>query len=301
MSTRDGVLCPHCVDNRENKLCSIVKGKRGAPRQRRELHRIVGNIHPYVFPDYELLDEVERAFRDSDSELARQLLDLSFIIRATRTAQVFSAALYMRESDFTRIPEGIVEETDKMRRAGLALRKIVTDGLGLKVPLDLPIEQYAELVSDYRPRILSLTEGIIGNSKEGEKSLSFKALLETITEINREIERIKGLKRHLLLEAIVGFIDKNRAFTVSALVAGALGLGGSLVGCAGSVAAGIGTDIARKTGKLRGSKAVNRLGRKIHRDLEPSMNALIAKYVGSNELAVHVLSVRQQIGKTDEP
>lgn len=296
LATDEGV-CVHCIDKYEDEIISIVKGKRGAPSCREHLGIVLQNLHPFIAPDFELLDDVKAAFQSFDQEHISQLSDLSYTIRSTRTSQAFNAALTIKENEFSRLPKGIAEETDKARTATLELAKLVTEGLGLSIPIDIPTDNYIELITDFRPRIVSVLENAFSEAVNDVGELSVKNLLSTVYEINREIERVKGLKRHMLLEAIVGFVNNNRAFTVSTLVAGAMGLGGSLVGCAGSVTAGIVTDMARKSGKLRGNISMERLGRKIHRDLSPSMDTLIAKYVGSSGVPIHVLSIRKQISK----
>ena len=290
-----GGLCHHCVDDFDNEIRSIVKGKRGAPVYRAHLDQVLSNIHPFLSPDFELLEDIKGAFKSLDREFVSQLSDLSFTIRGMRTSQAFEASLIINESEFSNLPEGIAEEADLARSTSLRLARLVSEGLGLKIPVDIPTDNYIELINDFRPKITKIVETSIVDAITDEDGLSVQALLSSINEINREIERIKGLKRHMLLEAIVGFTSNNRAFSVSTLIAGAMGLGGSLAGCAGTLAAGIGTDTLRKAGKLRGSKSINRLGSKIHRDLMPGMDKLIAKYVGSKDVPMHVLSIRKQI------
>lgn len=289
----DGGICGHCVDKQEGELKAQIKGKRNAPKFRKNLKHLLYNIHPYVTPDYELLDAIGVAFRNLDIETTIQLKDMSEAIRSFRTSQAFNAALTINETDLSNVPTGITNDSDKARQLGLELRRLVSDGLGLKIPTDIDIEQYVELIRDFRPQIVSVTNEILKSSKKKNEQ-SVGELLGTISEINLEIERIKGLKRYMLYEAGVEIIVKNKSFVASVFVASAMGFAGSLTGCV-IAAGGIAADVAKKKGMLRTGKTMSRLGTKIHRDLQPDIDKLISRYVGTNVPAMNILSIRKAI------
>lgn len=290
----DGGLCRHCVDKREDELKALVKGKRKAPIYRENLDRLMYNISPFVPPDFELLDEIEVAFKTLDIDRVIQLRDMSEAINSFRNAQAFNAVLSFNEKDISNIPPGITDESDDARRVALELNGMVSDGLGLKIPTDINIDQYIELLKDFRPDILQITNTIMDSSNiEGD--LSVKQLLGTISSINTEIERIKGLKRYMLYEAGVEFVGNNKTFVASAFIASAMGLAGSLTGCIGVAAAGAAVNQAKRKGKLKTGKSIGKLGTKIHRDLQPNIDHLIAKYIGTEVPAMRVLSIRKAL------
>jgi len=289
----DGGICSHCVDKRVSKIKLKVKGKRNAPAFRNNLKRLLYNIHPFVNPDYELLDAIDLAFRNLDIETTIQLRDMSEAIHSFRTSQAFNASLSINETDLSNVPSGITNENDEARQFGLDLRRMVSDGLGLKIPTDINIEQYIELVNDFRPQIIGITNEILSSSTK-EKEQLVGDLLGSISAINMEIERIKGLKRYLLYEAGIELVGKNKAFVASLFVASAMGLAGSITGCA-IAAGGIVADAAKRSGKIRTGKTMSRLGTKIHHDLQPDIDKLISKYVGTNVPAMHILSIRKAV------
>ena len=290
----DGGLCEHCVDKRENELKAIVKGKRNAPLYRQHLNEILNNLVPFVNPDFELLDDIGTAFNNLDIERSSQLRDMSVAIHSLRNSQAFNASISINEEDFSNVPLGTTNDNDKARNLGLELKGLVSDGLGLKIPTDIKIEQYVELINDFRPQIVDVTNEVLDSSVVGEV-LSVKKLQGTISSINMEIERIKGLKRYMLYEAGVEFVGKNKTLVASTLVASALGIAGSFAGCFGVAATGAVANRAKKKGKLKTGKFIKRLSTKIHRDLQPDMDKLVSRYVGTEIPAMRVLSIRKAI------
>lgn len=290
----DGGLCGHCVRKREDELKAIVKGKRNAPKYRELLDRLIYNITPFVPPDYDLLDDMGVAFSNLDIERVVQLRDMSEAISSFRSAQAFNAALTINEKDISNVPPGTTNENDEARQLTLQLRELVSEGLGLRIPTDIDIELYVELLKDFRPQIISVTNDVINSSKE-EKDLLMKKLLGTISSINAETERIKGLKRYMLYEAGVEFVGKNKTFVASVFVASAMGFAVSFAGCVGTIVVGTAVNIAKNKGKLKTGKSIGRLGTKIHRDLQPNIDKLISRYVGTEVPAMRVLSIRRAL------
>jgi hypothetical protein len=78
----------------------------------------------------------------------------------------------------------------------------------------------------------------------------------------------------------------------------ALGLAGSITGCVGAAATGAAIQFAKSKGKLKTGKSFARLGQKIHRDLQPNIDEIIAKYVGSEVPVMHILSIRKALSET---
>jgi hypothetical protein len=58
---------------------------------------------------------------------------------------------------------------------------------------------------------------------------------------------------------------------------------------------GIARNFAKKKGWVGKNKGMDRFGRAVHLDLQPYMDRLVAKYVGSYVPAINVLSLRKKI------
>jgi hypothetical protein len=286
-------LCPHCVKKRQDEFSSLASGLKTSGLRIEHLKQTFSNLRPFVSPDNQLLDDLGVALHAGQVDRIRRLCDLSYTIFSARTAQAFNAAQIVRDTELTSIPYSAVGEFDEARTGAIRLSALAADGLKIRLPVDLPIKEYIELLTDYRPKILGLTQQLLAS--DGKTALSTDSLLGTITSINRDIERIKGSRRYLFVEALAGFVRNNPALVASTLIAGALGLAGSLVGCVSvPIAFGVGS-LAKKAGKLKGNDAAKRLGRKLLRDLQPSVDKLIARYVGTSATAMHVLSIREEV------
>lgn len=217
-SSSDSGLCPHCIDKFKNEIEDLVKGRRGARKFRRHLDRLIHNIRPFLNPDYELLKDFHDVSSKYDIEGANQLVDMSEAINSFRTAQAFNATLLINEHDFSRIPDGVTDESDRARIFSLKLSSLVSEGLGLKIPTDIDIDQYIEILQDFRPKLMSINKSIIESAKV-DGDLFLPKLLNTIAKFNAEIERVKGLKRYMLYEAGVELVLNNKALVTSAFVA----------------------------------------------------------------------------------
>src|SRR5437762_2972735 len=108
---------------------------------------------------------------------------------------------------------------------------------------------------------------MVKSISESDRNIAYSALNKEVMKINGEIERVKGLKRYVLLEATFDFYKNNRPLVKTAFIAGALGVASGLVGRVSGVAAGTAATIAKKRGWVGTNKKAGRLGRMIQRDL----------------------------------
>ncbi|MEW8508985.1 MAG: hypothetical protein AB2598_20045 [Candidatus Thiodiazotropha sp.] len=289
-------LCEHCIDKRIKELHSVVKGKRGAPKLREYLEISLANINPYVDPDYALLDEFVSAFNEFDLDKAKQLRDLSYYIHASRNSQSFNSALIVPDTDIIKLPAGTIDENTFASRLVVEMREMIVDGLGLNIPAEMPIKNYIGLLKEYRPQLLSLSNEIITSGEDQTNpEVSLRKVFNIVSDINKDIERIETSKRYLAYQAVVSLMQNNKEILSSALIAGAMGMGGSVIGCATTLTGGALAHVLKKKGKLKGSTATKKLGRAIHRDLQPYVSKLVAKYVDSSEVTVQVMTIREGI------
>ncbi len=292
------MLCAHCVEERHKEIVAKIKRNKETKTFKRYLERTVTNLDPCVAPDYELLDAFEAAVQDRTTERARQLADFSAVLASARDAQVFGAPLLVPDDHLEMLAAYKIPQTNALSALSIELRELIIDGLGLKIPADMPIDQYIGLVKDIQPEIQNITKELLPNSKpDTNGAVSLRSVFNSMRTINRDIERISRSTRYLLLDTAVSAVRNNKDILAGVLTASALGLAGGAVACATGAAGGLAATIMKRTGRLKSSPALARLGQAIHRDLEPVLNKLIAAYVGSTEITIQVMSTRNQISE----
>jgi hypothetical protein len=293
-SHTDSMLCEHCVKKRREAIIGTLRGDRTAKPYRQDVGRVFANLSPYANPDFELLDAVRQACEERAIQRLDQLTALSDAIWQLRSAQSFNAAVVLDGSD---VDDNLVQRVSTVATLSSRLdaRKFASDALGLRIPSEMPLEPYLELVKDYRPAIAQALNGVVERAEKPDGSVSIGDMARIISQINGEIDRVKGLKRHVFLEASVDVYRKNATMINTALIASALGLSGSLLGCAGAAAAGCAVKVAKKKSWAPHSKPLSRFTGLLKRDLQPHVNKLIAAYVGVDVPAVNVLSLRRTI------
>jgi hypothetical protein len=283
-------LCAHCASKRVDEIIASIKRRKGAKEYRERVRQLGRNIFPFAYPDYTLLDEARAACGELDMKKLEQLDRLGWSIYSIRSAQALNAPITVDEQSISEIPSGITTESDAALRSLSDLKEFASRGLGLKFPSDIPLDQYVELAKDFRPAIAEAM-----NYAGVTNGVSPDDLSKKISNLNSEIERIRGLKRYVMLEASVTLVRQNKDLLFTSILAGTLGLTTGLLGCAGGMVAGASLRIAKRKGlKFSENEAATRLGRMVARDVQPYLSKLIAAYVGSNPAAINVLSLRKK-------
>jgi hypothetical protein len=296
LHSSDGGVCSHCAGLRFGKMRSSVRRIKAAPLYDSHIERLGNNIYPYVFPDFSIIDSAAKACRDRDYEGLSHLVNLSEGIHELRNAQAFNSAVTVAEADVSQFPEGLNTQTDQALQMAAKIRAMTAQGLGLKFPAGISIDRYIELAKDYQPEITKVIDGM--DSETAADHVRIEILSKKMASLNREIERIQSLTRYAFLEASVAFVKQHKALIATALIASALGIAGSLVGCASTIAGGTGISVAKKKGWIKETKdneAANRMGRMIIRDVQPYLDKLIALYTGATLPAVKILSLRKRL------
>ena len=256
--------------------------------------RIKSNMHPMIDADFELLESASRACKDKKIVDLENLKRLSDAVYELRSAQAFNAAMVVRRSELDELPSQTRAEVDEARNASADLRAMVAKGLGIRIPVDIDTDRYIELVKDYQPRISNVISSIVPSDANDE---GLAELLKNVSAINREIERVKNLRRYAVLEACVGFYKSNSFLVGGALLAASLGLAGSLLGCA-TVGSAVGAKLAKKKGLIVENPALSRVKRIIARDVQPVTTRLLRSYLGGTTPAINVLSLQRRIQST---
>lgn len=285
-------LCSHCVGNWKRSVRRLLDGRPELGVSKREFDRFTANISPYVVPDSELLEEFRRAIKNRDGLYANALCSLSETIYGVRTSQAFNAPISLSNREFSLLPRGITTELDEAAAACNFLDEQVANGVGLRVRPNVKLDEYIDLIEDYRPNLSAIVSELSSGLPEN-KEKAVVSLQRKIMELNTEIDRIKNSRRNMILEAGIEFYGRNSILLNATITAGVFGLVGGLAGCAsGAVASGAATIAGRKRW-ISGGPAVERYVQKLKADLQPFLSAVISKYVGSTQLAVNVMSIRR--------
>jgi hypothetical protein len=217
---------------------------------------------------------------------------MAYVISQIRTSEALNSPVLLEDSDLAKLPENISNAGNKARGEAAKINQMVAEGLGISIPTDMPLESYIELVKDYQPQISKAIRAVLGPA--GSQA-SIADAAKSITSINAEIERIKNLRRYAVLEAGISFYQNNATLVNGTLLAGALGLTGSLMGCLATGGAALGTKIAKSKGWLKGTEATERMRSIIARDLQPAVDLVLKPYFGASAPAISVLSLQKRM------
>jgi hypothetical protein len=235
MEDVDRAVCSHCARLKRDQIAKTMSQSKLLRPIMSDLDQVMGNIYPFIYPDFELISVLEKITKRGNKVQFRKLMGISYVINKVRSAEAFNAQIVIDESDIEGIPEGFRKSTDKALQVRAHLNKAISDGLGLTIPVDIGLEKYIELARDFQPQIAKIVGNVVKNSNAVNRTSAASAMHKEIMKINGEIERIKGLKRHMLLESAAEFYSNNRALASTAFIAGGLGLGPDrLLGWSGS-------------------------------------------------------------------
>jgi len=272
-----------------DEMESIVAGRRNEETYLEEIHHLAWRFMPYPETDLELFRIANDACKSRKLGSLKKLSKMGSAIYELRSAQAFKAAPVIGRAELGSLPN-FGPETSEASRVSEDLQQMAAEGLGIRIPLDIPIEQYIEIAMDYQPRISEALKGVMPNYRNANTS----DLSKKVSSLNREVQRLKSLKRYAVMEACVGFYKGNGPLYGGALLAAAMGIAGSILGCV-AVSTVAGTKIAKRKGWLKENAALARLGRMISRDLQPYTDVLLKTYLGGTDPAINVLSLQRRI------
>lgn len=294
-------VCQHCVEERSKSALAFAKNSDNFDKFEMLLERLHMLLAPYVAPDIDLLDAAVEACKENKLEYLEQIAGIGEGLYAVRTAQAFDAPIILRPERFSELPKGVIRKSNEIDTVQAEMKKFALDGLGLRIPTDIGIEQYLELIGDYRPALREVVGGIVGRDLRTKSTVSMLDVQKEVARINSEIERVKGLRRSVVLNACLGFYRDNPTLVNTGLLMCAIGLTGSLWGCAAAGGAQVVKSVAKSISGAKENKKIARLKEVIERDLQPHLVKLIATYAGSDTPTVAVLSLQRimadRIGK----
>jgi len=288
----DETLCRHCLGKREDDLFKKISGRKNADDYKDALRRFINHLAPLPVSDSEILELGIKYYQQGKLKPLRQLVRMSNVIDQIRVGEAFNSPVLLEDSDLARLPENISLSGNEARAQAAKINKMVAEGLGISIPTDLRLETYIELVKDYQPQISKAIRAVLG-SKNYQASVADAS--KSIIAINSEIERIKSSRRYAVLEAGISFYQNNSTLVNGTLLAGALGLTGSLIGCVATGGAALGAKVAKSKGWLKSTPATERMRHIVARDLQPMVDLVLKPYLGATTPAVSVLSLQKRI------
>ena len=290
-------LCGHCLQEQANEVCASIRRRSNAKTYEQELSQFLSNLDPFPRSDADLIALGFYLLEHRKLQHLRLLTKASETLYEIRSGQAFGSSIILNDSELAAFPKGLTPELDSARSFSSDLRIQVAEGLKIQIPTDISPDAYIELVQDYQPQIAQIVNAsVIGNSGDPSAIHASKALME----INREIERVRTLRRHAVLEACVGFCGNNSGVVAATLIAGTLGLTGSLLGCVATGGLAVATKVAKKKGWIRSNGATERLKRIVARDIQPFTNMMLKSYLRTTGPAISVLSLRKRFTLTRE-
>jgi hypothetical protein len=291
-------VCSHCAKLAEQNINKHIRQTKSAEKFRKFRERLFGNLYPFINEDFELIQRFKYVAKKRDLAAAAQLANLSYSIHEFRSSQAFNAQFIIDSTMLDSLPQEFhstqYEDVDFSLRA----KKQIADGFGLKIPTVEHLESYIEIAKDFQPRIAKVIGSVIVSSNQGTAK-SMTEIIRTQMELNTEIERIIKLKRYLALETAVDIFTRNKALAATALIAGAAGLASGAMGCAIGAAGGAvikaATTVAKRKGWLNDSESAKKFTRALKNEIQPYVDIVVAKYVGSYVPAVSILSLRKDL------
>jgi hypothetical protein len=295
--------CEHCAGEKQKAIKEGISRIRGAVEYREMVDRIFRASSPPISHDWKLFEQAQAAVATGKFGELRQLWHLAWTIRTVRSAKALKASLILETEAIEALPRSVAEEAREVLNLAARLKTEMAEGLGLVIPVDLPVDAFIELTKDLQEQIKTLVDEEIDRARYVDPLVFTKNALSRIPEINREADRLQKSKRYKAIEVGAALIRDHKAAAASVLIAGTLGLAGNLLGCVGALGVGVGGKMTVKELRKRGvisSEDVRRpeveeFVQMVKKDLQPGLDWLISKYASVERPAVRVLSLRRHI------
>lgn len=284
--------CAHCVGKRGSAITAALERANAKPIRPQIIDTVIKNLHPYIEPDFELIDELESAIMNGDGKVAKSIVEMSWTLSKMRSASIFNSPLIVPSESFERLPKGYSEDIDHVRGGAALTSKRISDGLSLQIPHDISLDEYIEVAADFRPRIAKIISDIASQAASDEWRHS---LDKEIMGLNAEASRLSKSKRYIALAAAVEFYRSNQIKINAALVAGSLSLSGNILSCVGGGAAVVAGGVAQARGLVASGPATARAMRAVKNTVQPTLDKLIAAYTGTSPMAVSVVSLKKDL------
>jgi len=257
--------------------------------------RFFRDLSPFTPAHEGLIRLVGEVLEQGNEDRLFELCGLSSTIRELRTAQAYDGTLSLGLDELGKVPEELVRSHDLFSGQSPAMRALLAEELGLLIPTNMPSDVYLDIVLAHRDRLRSIIDQTLTEAGHGKKP-SIGGVIECIGNINEEVLRLSQSRRFTAYRAAVSFAADHKAILSATLVAGLFGLNGSLMGCLSSLVGGAGMRLASKKFPLKITNPdVKALIDMLRKDLQPVFRGLLARYLGTNKLALEIWQMRQEL------
>jgi hypothetical protein len=288
LSLSKSYICNHCVDEQRKSIIEKVSGSDRGEELQYMVNLTISKLRPFVDPDFELIETLEAVVDSKDFDGLFSLYRASFAINELRTCQALESRCSLNAGQ---VPS-LIKDARKFLNSDVggndpaALEGLIEP---FKIDVDprLKAAEFFEIAAEFRDELSGIIDGLVDES-ESNGALSLSKLSSRIGELNSEMARLKGNKRYLGYRAIVGFFRANRALVGTAIVAGALGLSGNLVGCGAAVAVGGIGKAMRNRGKLKAPPEVRAFMQGVKQAVRPKIHKLLSAYTSISLPAVQL-------------
>jgi hypothetical protein len=292
-------VCAHCVEERRRMIVEDANKMNSASEITEVVGSCVGNLHPFIDPDFQLLTILAEIVKKGDMAALKAIVGTSEMIHELRTCQAYNARSLLPIREVPKLLDGAAKVLPEAGELELAqISEVVSAPLGFSFGASTSPKEFFAVANEHRRSLAPIVEKIVQSStKDGEIMLTH--LSGQLGELNAELQSLRTNKRYLGYKAAFGFLRTNKVLVASTLVAGALGLAGSFLGCGVSLASGMGAKYGirklRQVGKLRATPETKAFLSQVKVSIRPHLHRLLASYTGVSVPAIQISEVAQDV------
>jgi hypothetical protein len=297
MSMSKKGVCQHCIEIRRKEYASLLKTTmRGSTHE--YLDQLFDNLHPYIEPDYELLEIFGTAARAGNTSELNQILGLSTAIWDARTCEAMNARSLLPSRSVPWLLSNSKEVSRSVTSKELALvESALAQNVRLDIPEDIDINAYLECVSPYREELASIADNLAAEVVNSEKN-QLTRLNNKLGELHEQIAALSKHKGFLTYRAVWGFTRTNKALVASLILASAYGLAGNYLGCGVGILTAMGSPVVKKFKRIKTPREVSNLASEIDNSIRPRIHKLISQYLRIDVRAIQLFEISELLSSS---
>lgn len=292
-------VCDHCVEEQRKLILEDIPQANFPPDAANLVRACIGNLHPFIDPDSDLIDMLAQVVKKGDQAAFKAIVGTSETIQKLRTCQAYGSRSLLPVREVPKLLNGaskVLPETGELELAQIS--EVVGAPLGFSFGVSTSPKDFFAVANEHRRSLAPIVDEVIKSStQDGEIVLT--RLSNQLAELNAELQSLRTNKRYLGYKAAFGFLRTNKVLVASTLVAGALGLAGSFLGCGVSLASGMsakyGLRKLRQAGKLRATPETKAFLGQVKASLRPHLHRLVASYSGASVPAIQISEIAEDV------
>lgn len=292
-------LCNHCIQEQRQMILDDVPRSDFPPDATKLVRNCFRNLHPFIDPDLKFLNVLADVVKTGDRAAFRAIVGTSEMIYKIRTCQAYDSRSLLPVREVSKLMEGATKVLPDAGELELSqISEVVSAPLEFSFAVNTSPKDFFAVANDHRSSLAPIVDELVQSStQDGEIVLS--RLSNRLAELNTELQSLRTNKRYLGFKATVGFLRTNKVVVASALVAGALGLAGSYLGCGVSLTSGMGAKYGlrklRAAGKLRATPETKAFLGQVKASMRPQLHRLLASYAGVSVPAMQISEISEDI------